>query len=108
MEMNEFQRQSLQTAIYPQELKTIYPLIGITGETGEVAEKVKKVIRDRNGLFSKSDRLEIAKELGDVLWYLSVLANDLGYSLDEVATLNIEKIRSRNERGKLHGNGDNR
>lgn len=108
MEMNEFQRQALQTAIYPQELKTIYPLIGITGETGEVAEKVKKVIRDRNGLFSKSDRLEIAKELGDVLWYLSVLANDLGYSLDEVAALNIEKIRSRNERGKLHGNGDNR
>lgn len=81
MEMNEFQRQALQTAIYPQELKTI---------------------------FSKSDRLEIAKELGDVLWYLSVLANDLGYSLDEVAALNIEKIRSRNERGKLHGNGDNR
>lgn len=108
MEMNEFQRQALQTAIYPQELRTIYPLIGITGETGEVAEKVKKVIRDRNGIFSKSDRLKIAKELGDVLWYLSVLANDLGYSLDEVAALNIEKIRSRNERGKLHGNGDNR
>ena len=63
MEMNEFQRQALQTAIYPQELRTIYPLIGITGETGEVAEKVKKVIRDRNGIFSKSDRLEIAKEL---------------------------------------------
>lgn len=108
MEMNEFQRQALQTAIYPQELRTIYPLIGITGETGEVAEKVKKVIRDRNGIFSKSNRLEIAKELGDALWYLSVLANDLGYSLDEVAALNIEKIRSRNERGKLHGNGDNR
>ena len=91
MEMNEFQRQALQTAIYPQELRTIYPLIGITGETGEVAEKVKKVIRDRNGIFSKSDRLEIAKELGDVLWYLSVLANDLAIIDDTKTELTVRR-----------------
>ncbi len=108
MEMNEYQQAALQTAVYPQEMKIVYPLIGITGETGEVAEKIKKVIRDNNAVFSDDDRREIAKEIGDILWYISSLSSDIGYSLDEIAAMNIDKITSRNERGKIHGEGDNR
>ena len=77
--------------------------LGLCGETGEVAEKVKKQVRD--GVFN---RHEVAKELGDVLWYLSNLANDIGYNLDEIADMNIEKLTSRKNRDKIKGSGDNR
>ena len=85
-------------------------VLGLTGEAGEVADKVKKVLRDKNGEFFKdpSTREEIMKEIGDVLWYCATLANDLGYSLEEVAEANIKKLSSRKERGMLGGNGDNR
>ena len=108
MEFNEYQKAALSTAIYPQEKKIIYPLIGLAGETGEVGDKIKKEIRDRNSEFGTESRFEIAKEIGDVMWYLALLANDLGYSLDEIAHMNIEKIRSRKQRDKIHGEGDNR
>ena len=77
--------------------------MGLCGETGEVAEKVKKQVRD--GVFN---RHEVAKELGDVLWYLANLANDIGYNLDEIADINIEKLTSRKNRDKIKGSGDNR
>jgi len=86
----------------------IYPTLGLAGEAGEVADKVKKVIRDNNEEFTDEKKREIALELGDVLWYVASLAYDLGYSLDDIAQMNIDKLKSRQQRGKLSGSGDNR
>ena len=94
----EYQRKAVSFAIYPATHKVLYPALGLCGETGEVAEKVKKQVRD--GVFN---RHEVAKELGDVLWYLANLANDIGYNLDEVADINIEKLTSRKNRDKIKG-----
>jgi len=99
----EYQHKAVSFAIYPATHKVLYPALGLCGETGEVAEKVKKQVRD--GVFN---RHEVAKELGDVLWYLSNLANDIGYNLDEIADMNIEKLTSRKNRDKIKGSGDNR
>lgn len=104
--MNSYQEAALKTAIYEQRI--IYPTLGLSGETGEVADKVKKVLRDKNGIFDGETRHEIAKELGDVLWYVSTLAYDLGFKLDEIAQMNVDKLASRASRGQLGGNGDNR
>lgn len=108
MTINEYQEKALETAIYPKEYKVVYPALGMAGEAGEVADKVKKVIRDNNGEISKEKALEIAKEIGDVLWYCATLANDLGYDLNTIAQMNYDKLHSRQERGKLSGSGDNR
>lgn len=107
MTINEFQQEALKTAIYPKEHRIVYPVLGMTGEAGEVAGKVKKVIRDY-GSFTDERKREIAKEIGDVLWYCAALSNDLGYSLEEVCLMNIEKVKSRKERGVIGGTGDNR
>ena len=80
----------------------------MAGEAGEVADKVKKVIRDNNSEFTSETKAEIAKEIGDVLWYCATLSKDLGYTLDEIAEINYQKLHSRQLRGKLGGNGDNR
>lgn len=84
--------------------------LGLAGETGEVMEKVKKMIRDKDGVFSPTpeDITELKKELGDVLWYLSALAFYNGIDLDDVARANLDKLRSRKERNQIHGSGDNR
>ncbi len=108
MTLDEYQQAALRTAIFPQETAIVYPTLGLTGEAGEVADKVKKTIRDFGGDFSADRRREIALELGDVLWYAATLARDLGFTLDEVARMNVEKLASRVARGKLHGEGDNR
>lgn len=108
MNMNDYQRIARSTADYPDEYKKIYPAFGLCGEVGEVAEKIKKILRDNNGTFSQDAVMEIIKELGDVLWYISVLAEDLGYSLTEVADINIKKLQSRKDRNMIHGNGDDR
>ena len=108
MTINEYQEKALETAIYPREYKVVYPALGMAGEAGEVADKVKKVIRDNNGEISKEKALEIAKEIGDVLWYCATLANDLGFDLNTIAQMNYDKLHSRQERGKLSGSGDNR
>jgi len=109
MNFEEYQKKSRKTAIYPDKGNNfVYPVLGLIGESGEVAEKIKKVIRDRNGVFSEEQRQEIKKELGDVLWYLAQIATELGLSLDEIAVFNIKKLESRKKRNKLHGNGDNR
>lgn len=86
----------------------IYPTLGLAGETGEVVEKVKKIIRDDGSAVSEEKKEEIKKELGDVLWYIARLSAELGFTINEVAELNIKKLNSRKERGVLHGNGDNR
>ena len=80
----------------------------MTGEAGEVADKVKKVIRDNKSQFTEEKKMEIAKEIGDVLCYCAVLAHDIGFSLEEVGRMNIDKLKSRKKRGKLYGSGDNR
>lgn len=82
--------------------------LGVTGEAGEIAEKFKKIIRDKDGEISDSDKAELSKEIGDVLWYLAVLAHQLGLSFDEIAKDNLEKLKSRKERGVIGGSGDNR
>lgn len=108
MQLNEYQKAALVTATFKEELKIIYPALGLNGEAGEVAEKVKKVLRDNDGNFSKDKCIEIAKELGDCLWYVTTLAHSIGYTLEEIAEINIEKLQSRKIRGVINGNGDNR
>lgn len=108
MTLDEYQNHALETAIYPKQYKIIYPALGITGEAGECSDKVKKVIRDNNREFTDDRKREIAKEIGDVLWYCAALAHDIGYTLNEVGEMNVEKLNSRKERNKINGNGDNR
>ncbi len=109
MTFEEYQRESQKTAKYPVVgLPFVYPALGLAGETGEVLEKVKKIFRDNNSTITEEQKTEIAKEMGDVLWYLAQLATTLGVSLEDVARMNMEKILSRFERDKLHGDGDNR
>ena len=109
MNFTEYQNLALATAIYPKKYETIYPALGLCGEAGEVAEKVKKSIRD--GLHNWPDeqfKEELTKELGDVLWYISALASDLDISLNEIAEKNVQKLASRKKRNKIGGSGDNR
>ena len=103
----EYQVSARRTALYPEDEGIIYPTLGLVGESGEIAEKVKKVIRDMEGNFEESKE-EIAKELGDVLWYVANLSFELGYDLGDIAALNIQKLVDRQERGKIQGDGDNR
>ena len=103
MNFKEYQGKAVSFAIYPATHKVLYPTLGLCGEAGEVAEKVKKQVRD--GVFN---RHEVAKELGDVLWYLANICNDIGYNLDEIADLNISKLSSRKGRHVIQGSGDNR
>ena len=108
MTLNEYQQKALETAVYPQEYKVIYPALGLTGEAGECSDQVKKVIRDNNGEFTVEKKVEISKEIGDVLWYCATLANDIGFDLETIGQMNYDKLHSRQERGMLHGSGDNR
>lgn len=109
MTFTEYQQKSAATAVYPEVGRNLaYPTLGLAGETGEVAERVKKVIRDSGGKVSEEIRQALAKELGDVLWYVAALARELSLDLDEIARGNIEKLASRKDRGMLHGSGDNR
>lgn len=109
MNFEEYQKKSRVTAKYPDAGKNyIYPTLGLAGESGEVAEKIKKVIRDKGGIVDEETKEMIKKELGDVLWYVSQIATELGLTLDDIAEHNIEKLASRMERGKLGGDGDNR
>ena len=108
MEFSEYQRLSRRTAAYPREAWLAYPALGLAGEAGEIAEHVKKVIRDDAGAISDERRAAMAKELGDVLWYLAGLASELGLDLDQIARENLEKLLSRQRRGVLSGSGDDR
>lgn len=94
------------TRIYKH--KIIYPTLGLAGEAGEVAEKVKKMLRDEDGELSEDRRDAILAEVSDVLWYIAALCDDLGSSIEEVAKLNIDKLTKRKAAGRLSGDGDNR
>lgn len=110
MKFDDYQKQALTTAKFSdEELKDImHWVLGITGEAGEIAEKVKKIIRDKNGVFTPEDKLELSKEIGDVLWYLATLAHQLDVPFSEIANGNLEKLASRKARGVIGGSGDNR
>jgi NTP pyrophosphatase (non-canonical NTP hydrolase) len=108
VELSEYQRLSRRTAEYPREQWLAYPALGLAGEAGEVAEHAKKAIRDDAGAVSGERRAAMAKELGDVLWYVAQLASELELDLNEIAAQNLEKLLSRQRRGVLSGSGDDR
>lgn len=109
MDFDEYQHKSRKTALYPAiGHPVIYPTLGLVNEAGEVAGKIKKVFRDKDGQISAETRQALKAELGDVLWYLAQVSTELGLTLDEVAEANIIKLYDRQERGKLGGDGDQR
>ena len=108
LEFSEYQHFSRRTAEYPREAWLAYPALGLAGEAGEVAEHAKKAIRDDGGAVSPQRRAAIAKELGDVLWYVTQLASELELELEQIARENLEKLFSRQRRGVLSGSGDER
>ena len=109
MNFDDYQLRAKQTAKYPViGHGVIYPTLGLTNEAGEVAGKIKKIFRDKEGVFSEADRTALQAELGDVLWYLAQVSTELGLSLDEIAAQNIAKLLDRQLRGKIQGDGDNR
>ena len=107
MKFDDYQKQALTTRL-PSANNIPYVVLGLTNEAGEVAGKIKKWIRDNNSDIEQMDKQAIADELGDVLWYLAMLADLLGVSLDGIAQINLDKLASRQKRGKLTGSGDNR
>ena len=109
MDFKTYQKKARLTAQYANlGSNNIYQTLGLVGEAGEVAEKVKKVIRDKKGVFDDESKKAIKKELGDVLWYLSNLCNEFGFSFEEVALQNLEKLRLRASKGMISGSGDDR
>jgi len=109
MDLNAYQQAAGRTALYPDRGQNpLYPTLGLCGEAGEVADKVKKVLRDHGGVFSTERRQAIALELGDVLWYVAQLAHELGVSLEEIASANLAKLADRADRNVLGGSGDRR
>lgn len=112
MEIHDFQsyqRESRRTwGIISVDHPIVYPTLGLTNEAGEVAGKIKKIFRDKDGIIGEEERQALKEELGDVLWYLTQICTELGLSLEEVAATNIQKLASRLERGQLKGDGDQR
>lgn len=106
MEMDHYQKLAMKTAAYKD--KIVYPVLGLASEAGEVAGKVKKVLRDSEGEFTPEMKKKIAYELGDVLWYIAATAKDIGYNMSSIALLNIEKLSDRAERNVIKGSGDTR
>ena len=106
-DLDMYQKSAKATAIYPRDYSIVYPAIGLAGEAGEVANKVKKLLRD-NPDMTDDIKEKIGDEIGDVLWYCAVLADDLGQSLSEIANRNLLKLANRQKLGKLHGSGDKR
>jgi len=107
MNFNEYQKLAKTTAIYDKKHQILYPALGGAGEAGEVANKVKKIIRD--GYENNKDyRADIGAEIGDVLWYCAVLASDIGLELSDIAVNNTVKLKDRMNRGVIGGNGDKR
>jgi NTP pyrophosphatase (non-canonical NTP hydrolase) len=122
MTFNDYQIEAMKNKVYGYGSKVTYPVLGLTSEAGEVSGKLKKVMRDMNGDLDslvevkQNDgtvkevpaRLLIADEIGDVLWYAAAIAEDLGYTFQEIAEMNITKLTGRRERGTIQGSGDHR
>ena len=114
MNFDDYQYKAAETAIYKDKDKLLYTALGLAGEAGEIANKVKKIIRDREfegnavDSLNHEERYALIKELGDVLWYVSAIAHDLGFALSHVADINIGKLQDRLNRNKIGGSGDDR
>jgi NTP pyrophosphatase (non-canonical NTP hydrolase) len=113
MDLQDYSQKALTTLTTNYEhgdidAQLLGQVLGLAGESGEVLEKFKKLLRDKQGVMSDEDKAEIAKELGDVLWYVNAISHLIGYDLDTVAQTNLEKLASRKQRDKLNGSGDNR
>lgn len=110
MDLNEYQERAAETAGYPEigGQPLTYPAMGLAGEAGELMNKVKKIWRDRGGELDEEFRRELVDELGDVLWYVALLARELDEELEVVGRRNVEKLSSRAERGVIRGAGDRR
>jgi NTP pyrophosphatase (non-canonical NTP hydrolase) len=110
MRLNDYQKQAITTIVSSDNefRDLLHWVLGINGEAGEIAEKVKKIIRDKKGQVSEADKQELAKEVGDVLWYLAVFAHHLDVEFEKIAQDNLDKLQSRKNRGVLQGSGDNR
>ena len=108
MQLDDYQENAKKTAIYAPEHKIMYPALGLAGEAGEVANKVKKIMRDGVYKQPKDWKEQLSAEIGDVLWYCAVLADDIGMSLGTIAAQNIEKLERRKMKGTLRGSGDKR
>lgn len=107
--LTDYQIRALSTAIYPEDQGLAYTALGLAGEAGEVADKVKKLLRDHGGkLGSQQLREGLARELGDVLWYVAAVAHELGYDLEEIAWINLDKLALRHQNGTIQGEGDHR
>lgn len=110
---NVYQSKAGETAIYPEAgtgsyNAVAYAVLGLSNEAGEVGGKLKKVWRDFNGHLTNEKKAEIAAELGDVLWYVAATASEIGYTMEEIAQYNLDKLFSRQERGVIGGSGDTR
>ena len=109
MLLSDYQARSRATAVYPDAgANLLYPTLGLCGEAGEVAEKIKKMIRDDGGVLSDDRREALAKELGDVMWYVAQVATEANLDLDQIAEANLAKLLSRRDRNVLSGSGDDR
>lgn len=111
--MNEYQTRASKYDLFRatgnyNTVAFVEKVLGLVGEAGETADKIKKLLRDKDGVIDAHDKVEVTKELGDVLWYVASIARYLGVSLEEVAQANLEKLESRCKRNLLHGEGDNR
>jgi NTP pyrophosphatase (non-canonical NTP hydrolase) len=109
MRLSDYQERSRATAVYPDAgANLLYPTLGLCGEAGEVAEKIKKMVRDDAGILSDERRAAVSKELGDVLWYVAQIATEAGLDLEAIAEANLDKLLSRRQRDVLQGSGDDR
>jgi NTP pyrophosphatase (non-canonical NTP hydrolase) len=108
MQFNDYQKQAVANKVYGYGQPVVYPALGLAEESGEVLGNVKKMLRDDGGQITPSRHTRLVSELGDVLWYISAIAHDMGVSLDDIASKNIEKISDRRSRNVVHGEGDTR
>ncbi len=114
MNIQDYSKQAISTDLYAgtehamDSHAMLEKVFGLSGEAGEVSEKFKKILRDKNGVATDEDKKELAKELGDILWYVNSVGIYLGYSLEDIAKINLEKVLSRKDRGMTNGSGDNR
>ncbi len=113
MNFNEYQKKASEYDLFEinsdlNSVGFIEKVLGLAGEAGETADKIKKILRDKDGITTDDDKFEIVKELGDVLWYVAAISRYLDVPLSDVADTNIKKLASRKERNEIHGAGDNR
>lgn len=108
MDLNQYQREALMTAVYPLDRDLEYTVLGLCSEAGELAGKLKKVIRDNDGDLSSEHVRQMRDEAGDVLWYVAAVCDALGTTLGSVAVRNLDKLNDRKKRNVLQGSGDYR